>query len=74
MNTITTVNANREAVRIELVRQDKPGHSTVLAFFSFNRLSADLQLTWCTDSKALSVLDKIGFAINCLRLTSRIVK
>lgn len=74
MSSFTTVvDADRTCVCVSLVRQDAPERTTVLAKWTFDRLTADIHLIWTVPGrKALSVAQRIAFAFRALSLTRRI--
>lgn len=72
-NLLRLVTAGRDSVRIELVRTDGPSSSTVLASWTFDRVTADIHLLWTVDGrKSLTVAERIKFAFYALKMTSRI--
>lgn len=71
---LTLVTADRSQVRVSLERRDTDTASTVLASWTFDRLTADIHLLWTVQGReALSVAERLAFAFRALKLTKKIV-
>lgn len=71
---LTIVRADRDQIGVSLERPDSGTSTTVLASWSFNRLTADIHLVFSVDGRrALSVPERLDFAVRAFRLTRKIL-